>query len=409
MKAFGLELPPALLDRIAAHAEREYPSEACGLGFGPPDAETLAELVPMENVQDRYHALDPEQFTRTSKDAFRLDDAKRLKLLRANEPKGWTERLLYHSHPDAGAYFSPEDRANAVLEGMELMPGAVHLVVSVVDGRRRDMAAFKYDEARARFDEHRIGAGWLSEPPPVGWPDLKARAMEGREASRPIRPVGGALVPRKVTASEKATLQARTEGRRLTIDDRARAWVSAFGAGLCSPLSGFMTAVEIEASKAGTLQMGALSWRSAVTLEVDAVPDDLTPGTAVELVASGGEGVAVMDVTEVRPGDRVGLAGSIYVYPEAVRGDAAERRAELLRRGARRILAVSSNVDDAAFPGFDVVLWTGPQDGLPDEIRDEWLFAAMAQSAGATHVVVRDPKMVEVVRATLAIEPVAST
>src|SRR5215831_4528167 len=138
VRVFDVELSAAIVQEIASHAERDFPIEACGLVFGRADVPELSRVVPMKNVQDRYHERDPDAFPRNGRDAFRLDELERMRVLERNEAEGLAERILYHSHCDAGAYFSPEDRAMAVQHGVEMMPGVVHIVVSVRSGRRAD-------------------------------------------------------------------------------------------------------------------------------------------------------------------------------------------------------------------------------------------------------------------------------
>ena len=98
---------------------------------------------------------------RTAKEAFRMDDLERLRVLEDAAQDGLTERVLYHSHCEFGAYFSDEDQRMAVRDGVELIPGAIYLVVSIKDGRRADAAAYRYDATRRRFEEQRLGEAWL--------------------------------------------------------------------------------------------------------------------------------------------------------------------------------------------------------------------------------------------------------
>ncbi len=386
MKVHGLELLPEVIEAIALHGERDYPSEACGVGVGPASGDTVLFAEPLRNVQDRYHARDPKRFPRTSKDAFRLDELERMRLLERLEGEGLAERVLYHSHPDAGAYFSPEDRAMAVVDGFELMPGVVHVVVSVRAGRRHSMAAFRWDHGRQTFLEARIPLAG------EGAPDLMARAMEGRESARPIVPHGARLSPRRVPSAE---LDALLVGAAVEapLDAGAVAAVLRLGLGLLSPLSGFVG----DAQLGGATLADGTPWRRPVELILDPHPA-LVPGARVTLL-SGGQAIAVLALSGVHPtADRVALAGELWVRDEALdRPEAAERRADLLRRGAVRVLAVAA---DAPVPaGFDAVLSIDLPTG------DPWIDAVMAQNMGATHILTT-PSAAEEIRHSLAIEPV---
>ena len=61
--------------------------------------------------------------------------------------------MIYHSHIDAGAYFSETDRRNALVDGQPAYPGTTYIVVEVREGRAGDVRAFRWDEARRDFQE----------------------------------------------------------------------------------------------------------------------------------------------------------------------------------------------------------------------------------------------------------------
>lgn len=131
-----------ILEAIAGHAVAGYPSETCGVvlvGAGPP------QVRPMQNVYDRYHARDPERFPRTSRTAYLWDPKEQLALMEECERTGARIAAIWHSHCDAGAYFSAEDKAMAVVEGEPVMPGAEYLVVSVQGGKFKEAAVFRWD------------------------------------------------------------------------------------------------------------------------------------------------------------------------------------------------------------------------------------------------------------------------
>jgi adenylyltransferase/sulfurtransferase len=117
------------LEAIYAHARRDYPSECCGMVFGPRDRRLADRAHPCENVQNRLHAEDPARFSRDARTAYAFDarDIFRLqKSLRTDEPA----KLVYHSHADVGAYFSETDQAAAAFDGEPAYP-VEYLVVDV--------------------------------------------------------------------------------------------------------------------------------------------------------------------------------------------------------------------------------------------------------------------------------------
>lgn len=413
MKVFNLELTDAIVDAMKAHAERDYPVEACGVVLG--SGAKLTKVVAMENVQDKYHARDPEAFPRTGRDAFRMNDLERMRVLDEASEAGLDERIIYHSHCDAGAYFSPEDRAMAVQDGIELTPGVVYVVVSVRDGKYADLAAYAYDREARRFTEHRLGASGTPLP------DLTTRSMEGKEAARPLPPVAGALTPRRIDATEAERLLAMSEGRTIEITERqTREDLRCFAGGLYSPLEGFMRRAEVRSVQdLGRLPAGA-PWRVPIVLDVherqvttpDGAPHGrgLEAGAIVRLVADD-ETVGFVAVGDVhRAEHRLILGGPVYV----VGGEelAAESRARVLRAGARRVLAVpaGASLEGQDLSAFDLVLSAAPFEGLDwaplvGTDRSPWLFAAMAQNQGATDVFVEDGTVRRLIADSLEIAP----
>lgn len=407
-KVFDLEITDPIVEAIIAHAERDYPNEACGVVLGT--AQKLVRVTPLANEQDKYHQHDPKAFPRTAKHAFRMNELERMRVLDAASEEGLDERIIYHSHCDVGAYFSPEDRAMAVQDGIELSPGVVHLVVSVRDGAKADLAAYRYDKERRTFEEHRLG------PPSVGLPDLSRRAMEGKEAARPLPPVGGALTARRIDREEAQRLLPLAEGRRVTIrDEEALQDLRCFAGGHLSPLDGFMRRAEVRS----VLELGRLPagtpWRTPVVLSVTkkSLSFALSSGAIVELVDTAGETLALMAVGDVAESKgRVELGGPVFVVGRS-EDDAAESRARILRAGAKRILAVpprradvASNLDLSA---FDLVMSAGPVEGadaipLTTTSRSPWLMAAMAQNQGATHVWIEEAGARRIIADSLAIQ-----
>jgi proteasome lid subunit RPN8/RPN11 len=124
--------------RIAAEAEARYPNEACG--FVVRKASGQLESVAAPNLQDRYHALDPAAYPRTARTAYKLNE----RLIAKAQDAGDTLVCIWHSHCDAGAYFSGEDVRCAAPEGQELYPGVRWLVVSVLGGKVANAAMYVF-------------------------------------------------------------------------------------------------------------------------------------------------------------------------------------------------------------------------------------------------------------------------
>lgn len=138
------------LQRIRAQAEAEYPSECCGIVLARAGSPGERLLVPCRNVQDEYHAKDPERHPRDSRTAYHMDPRDLLRIGRL-EGDGYRVRTIYHSHIDSGAYFSETDKQNALLQGEPLYPEAVYVVLSVVEGKVAAAAAFAWSAAVGNF------------------------------------------------------------------------------------------------------------------------------------------------------------------------------------------------------------------------------------------------------------------
>ena len=147
-----VEIPSESLEKIRIQSERDYPHETCGILVGPRSAPgQVTALYPCRNVQDVYHAEDPVNFPRDSRTAYFIDPRDLFRIQKETRHKGWEIRVIYHSHVDAGAYFSEEDERIALSEGKPAYPGVSYLVVSVKEGRAEEASLFEWNEEQKRF------------------------------------------------------------------------------------------------------------------------------------------------------------------------------------------------------------------------------------------------------------------
>ncbi len=130
---------------IADEVVRGYPTETCGLIVRQPDGNLHAIVCP--NLQDRYHALDPREFPRTSRTAYKLNE----RVIAKSADAGETLVAIWHSHCDAGAYFSAEDVRCAAPGGQPMYPGVAYLVLSVLGGVLRAAELYHFDAATGAF------------------------------------------------------------------------------------------------------------------------------------------------------------------------------------------------------------------------------------------------------------------
>lgn len=142
----------ANLDRIIAQAEREFPYECCGFVIGD---DALEEVRPITNVQNARHLADPAAFPRDARTAFLMDGKEHLAVMREIDDRKLALKIVYHSHPDHDAYFSPTDRRQACsFDPAEPdYPDTAYVVMSIMGGRYRRAAAFVWDAAKQEFVE----------------------------------------------------------------------------------------------------------------------------------------------------------------------------------------------------------------------------------------------------------------
>jgi proteasome lid subunit RPN8/RPN11 len=125
-----IRVEKAAWDVMVAHAEAKYPNECCGalLGNGPgktaDDVKQVTEAVPIENS---YSGEQAARYELRPEDLLAAD--------RAARAAGLDLIGIFHSHPDAGAYFSKTDLENSC-------PWYSFVVLSVKGGKFDHAASF---------------------------------------------------------------------------------------------------------------------------------------------------------------------------------------------------------------------------------------------------------------------------
>jgi proteasome lid subunit RPN8/RPN11 len=97
------------LHAIQGHARADYPAECCGVVLVRTRGEAERRVLACRNIQDDLHAKDPGRFPRTARTAYYIAHEHLLEIGR-RESEGFEVHVIYHSHVDAGAYFSETDR-----------------------------------------------------------------------------------------------------------------------------------------------------------------------------------------------------------------------------------------------------------------------------------------------------------
>jgi proteasome lid subunit RPN8/RPN11 len=73
-------------------------------------------------------------FPRTSREYFKINELRAARAFESAEKAGEPIKVIYHSHCDAGAYFSAEDAATFASDNVLMWPCAF-IVVSVQGGK----------------------------------------------------------------------------------------------------------------------------------------------------------------------------------------------------------------------------------------------------------------------------------
>jgi len=149
----NLTINAATLAELEAHAIEGYPSESCGFVSGPATDPTLLDGYHREaNEADKYHRLDPETFPRTSRTYFKINELRASRAFSEGEHNGRPIKVIFHSHCDAGAYFSEEDAATFATDNTLMWPCAF-IVVSVMEGRIADRKLWIHKPGTNEFEE----------------------------------------------------------------------------------------------------------------------------------------------------------------------------------------------------------------------------------------------------------------
>ena len=149
-----LRIARSVLDRVFEEARSGYErdEESCGFLVGPAAEPLLVDgHVPMENRAGKLHAHEPESYPRTGRTYFDLDPLAFDREVKAREARGEPVKVLYHSHLDAGAYFSETDASAATAGGDEPAYDLAYLVTSVRGGTVDDHKLFVWDPAACAF------------------------------------------------------------------------------------------------------------------------------------------------------------------------------------------------------------------------------------------------------------------
>ncbi|HWO09328.1 MAG TPA: Mov34/MPN/PAD-1 family protein [Polyangiaceae bacterium] len=152
----GVKIEKGALSRVEQAAREAYArdEEACGYLEGPASDPFLCDTaVELENLANKYHAVDPEAHPRTGREYFKVNSRKFERAIQEGLERARPVKVFFHSHLDCGAYFSAEDAASMTLGGGEPSYQLAYLVTAVDAGVVTAHRLFVWDAATRAFIE----------------------------------------------------------------------------------------------------------------------------------------------------------------------------------------------------------------------------------------------------------------
>lgn len=129
------------MDRMAAHCQRAYPFEGCGmiLGHTANGRKVVVDVLPTGNAREaearhNRYLIPPEEILQGELEA---------------EERGLDVIGYFHSHPDHPAQPSEFDREQA-------WPWYSYLIFSVLNGKAKDRRSWQLREDRSGFEEETL-------------------------------------------------------------------------------------------------------------------------------------------------------------------------------------------------------------------------------------------------------------
>lgn len=140
-----------LLDAIYRQARASFPNECCGWLAGPRTGNAAADIHPCVNDQDSGNH--PTVADRTAERAYVFSAPDLLELNRTLDGD-YPPLVIYHSHPNGQAYFSPTDRQVAASPWGDGPAYPVQqLVVGIDEQRVVEAALFAWSDDEDGFVE----------------------------------------------------------------------------------------------------------------------------------------------------------------------------------------------------------------------------------------------------------------
>lgn len=135
-----IEIEQKAWQRMVLHAERTYPNECCGamLGHSAAEKKVVTEAVILENA---WNGAQGDRYQVRPEDLLAAEKAART--------QGLDLIGIFHSHPDADAYFSETDLKNSC-------PWYSFVVLSVQNGRFDHASSFLPDPDQTNAEKEEL-------------------------------------------------------------------------------------------------------------------------------------------------------------------------------------------------------------------------------------------------------------
>lgn len=155
-----LHLERAVHTAIGQHAREAFPDECCGAVLTVDGRQHVRRIT---NVQNARHAHDPATYPRDATTAYFMEPSELLAVIKAADEGRAELTAFYHSHPNHAAYFSEEDKAQALFGDEPSYPDTAYVVVAVSDDDVQTVKAFAWDATRCDFVETGVRIGGRPE------------------------------------------------------------------------------------------------------------------------------------------------------------------------------------------------------------------------------------------------------
>ena len=154
-----LDIPQDILAEVYREARRAFPFECCGWLAGPAQSSGVDTVRPCENAQDS--GTHPTQAARGAETAYVITGSDLLSLNHSLDSDA-PAKVIFHSHPNGRAYFSPTDREVATSPWGDGPAYPVQqLVVGITETRVEEAALFAWSDEEEGFVQVASYAGAL--------------------------------------------------------------------------------------------------------------------------------------------------------------------------------------------------------------------------------------------------------